>query len=120
MPLAALCKETAIAIPLTLAAVSLVESCRAPGMARIRLWREAAWLASCVLPLAAWYAYHSCKTGFLFGNPEFLRYNAQANLSLPRILAAFDHRLLHLTAHMNLFVPVLIGHRRTAARAASR
>ena len=50
-------------------------------MARIRLWREAAWLAGCALPLAAWYAYHCCKTGFLFGNPEFLRYNAQANLS---------------------------------------
>ena len=57
------------------------ESRRAPGMARIRLWREAAWLASCVLPLAAWYAFHYLKTGFLFGNPEFLRYNAQANLS---------------------------------------
>jgi 4-amino-4-deoxy-L-arabinose transferase-like glycosyltransferase len=107
--LAALSKETAIAIPLTLAAVSLFESRRAPGMARIRLWREAAWLFSCALPLAAWYAYHYLKTGFLFGNPEFLRYNAQANLALPRILAAFAHRILHLTAHMNLFVPVFIA-----------
>jgi hypothetical protein len=104
--LAALSKETAIAIPLTLAAVSLVESLRASGRARIRLWREAAWLTSCVLPLAAWYAYHDFKTGFLFGNPEFLRYNAQANLSPLRILAAFGYRILHLTAHMNLFVPV--------------
>jgi 4-amino-4-deoxy-L-arabinose transferase-like glycosyltransferase len=106
---AALCKETAIAVPLTLAAVSLWESRRAPGMKRIRLWRESAWLAACALPLAAWYAYHRCKTGFLFGNPEFLRYNAQANLDPLRILAAFGHRLLHLTAHMNLFVPVLIA-----------
>ncbi len=104
--LAALSKETAIAIPLTLAVISLVESLRAPGMARIRLWRETAWLAACVLPLAAWYAFHYLKTGFLFGNPEFLRYNAQANLSAPRILAALEHRILHLTAHMNLFVPV--------------
>ena len=71
-------------------------------MARIRLWREAAWLSGCVLPLAAWYAYHYAKTGFLFGNPEFLRYNAQANLEPLRILAAFGHRILHLTAHMNL------------------
>jgi 4-amino-4-deoxy-L-arabinose transferase-like glycosyltransferase len=106
---AALCKETAIAIPLTLAALNLWESYRAPGMKRIRLWRESAWLAACALPLAAWYAYHRCKTGFLFGNPEFLRYNAQANLDPLRILAAFGHRLLHLTAHMNLFVPVLIA-----------
>ena len=105
---AALCKETAIVIPVALAAVSLIESCRASGMARIRLKREAAWLAGCVLPLAAWFAYHLWKTGFLFGNPEFLRYNAQANLEPLRFLAAFGHRILHLTAHMNLFVPVLM------------
>jgi len=104
--LAALSKETAITIPLTLAAFSLFESYRAPGMARIRLWREAAWFASCALPLAAWYAFHRYKTGFLFGNPEYLRYNAQANLEPLRILAALGHRILHLTAHMNLFVPV--------------
>jgi len=103
---AALCKETAIIIPLTLAAVSLFESFRAPGQARIRLWREAAWFTSCILPLTAWYAYHRAKTGFLFGNPEFLRYNAQANLEPLRIAAAFGYRILHLTAHMNLFVPV--------------
>jgi hypothetical protein len=106
---AALCKETAIAIPLTLAAVSLFESIRAPGRARIRLWREAAWFSSCLVPLAGWYAYHLAKTGFLFGNPEFLRYNAQANLEPLRIAAAFGYRILHLTAHMNLFVPVGIA-----------
>jgi len=105
---AALCKETAIAIPLTLAAVSFVEGWRTAGPARGRLWREAAWLGSCVAPLAAWYGFHFFKTGFLFGNPEFLRYNAQANLEPLRILAALFHRTLHLTAHMNLFVPVLM------------
>ena len=104
--LAALSKETAIAIPLTLAVVSLYESLRASGSSRIRFLHEAAWLSSCILPLAAWYAFHFCKTGFLFGNPEFLRYNAQANLSLPRFLAAFEHRVIHLSAHMNLFIPV--------------
>jgi 4-amino-4-deoxy-L-arabinose transferase-like glycosyltransferase len=106
---AALSKETAIAIPLTLAAVSLFESWRAPQPARIRLRRKAVWLLSCALPLAAWYGFHYWKTGFLFGNPEFLRYNAQANLSAPRFLAALEHRVLHLTAHMNLFVPVGIA-----------
>jgi 4-amino-4-deoxy-L-arabinose transferase-like glycosyltransferase len=104
--LAALCKETAIAFPLTLAAVSLAESFRAPRMTRIRLWREAAWLSSCALPLAAWFGFHYLKTGYLFGSPEWLRYNAQSNFSLPRILAALEHRIIHLTAHMNLFVPV--------------
>ena len=106
---AALSKETAIIVPATLAAISLVESLRAPGRARIRLWQEAAWFAGCAVPLAAWYAYHFTKTGFLFGNPEFLRYNAQANLSPLRIAAAFGYRILHLTAHMNLFVPVGIA-----------
>jgi hypothetical protein len=107
--LAVLSKETAIVVPLSLAAVDLFESRRAPGRARIRLWREAAWLAACTLPLMAWYGFHYCKTGFLFGNPEFLRYNAQANLSPLRILAAFGYRILHLTAHMNLFLPVGMG-----------
>jgi len=106
---AALSKETAIVIPLTLAVVSLVESLRARPPLRSRLWLEAAWLASCALPLAGWYSWHYAKTGFLFGNPEFLRYNAQANLDPLRMLAAFGHRVLHLTAHMNLFVPVLMA-----------
>ena len=61
------------------------------------------------MPLACWYGWHYAKTGFLFGNPEFLRYNAQATLDPLRILAAFGHRVLHLTVHMNLFVPVLIA-----------
>jgi hypothetical protein len=110
---AALSKETAIAIPLTLAVASFVEAFRAaqpranPAVRR-RLLLETAWLSSCILPLAAWYAYHYAKTGFLFGNPAFLRYNAQANLSPLRFLAAFGHRILHLTMHMNMFVPVLM------------
>ena len=106
---AALSKETAIAIPLSLAAVNLGEGIWRGGPARSRLWREAAWLASCLVPLAAWYAYHFAKTGFFFGNPGYLRYNAQATLAPLRILAAFVHRVLHLTAHMNLFVPVLMA-----------
>jgi 4-amino-4-deoxy-L-arabinose transferase-like glycosyltransferase len=106
---AALSKETAIVVPLTLAAVSLVEGFRVPPPLRFRFWREAAWLSSCALPLAGWYAWHYAKTGFLFGNPEFLRYNAQATLDPLRIVAAFGHRVLHLTMHMNLFVPVLLA-----------
>jgi hypothetical protein len=62
-----------------------------------------------LLPLAGWYVYHHWKTGFWFGNPEFVRYNAQATLAPIRILAAFGHRILHLTAHMNMFVPVLMA-----------
>jgi len=61
------------------------------------------------VPLAGWYGWHYARTGFLFGNPEFLRYNAEATLEPVRILAAFAHRVLHLTAHMNLFVPVMMA-----------
>jgi hypothetical protein len=85
-----------------------VEGWRAGPPVRARRWKEAAWLASCAVPLAGWYVWHHAKTGFTFGNPDFLRYNAQANLEPARILAAFGHRLLHLTAHMNMFVPVLL------------
>ena len=43
----------------------------------------------------------------MFGNPEFLRYNATANLSFTRILLSLWHRMLHLTLYMNLYVPVV-------------
>jgi hypothetical protein len=105
---AALCKETAIVIPLTLIAANLIFMFRSAKPERGRCLRECAWLASSVLPLAAWYGWHYSKTGFLFGNPEYLRYNAQSNFDSLRFLAAFGHRILHLTAHMNLFVPVLM------------
>ncbi len=105
---AALCKETAIAVPLTLAVVSFGAGFRVLSPARWRLWREAAWLAGSILPLAAWYAYHYAKTGFVFGNPQYVRYNAETTLEPIRFLAAFGHRVLHLAAHMNLFVPVLM------------
>ncbi len=106
---AALSKETSIIIPLTLVGLNIVEGFRLGGIARGKLWREAAWFSSCVVPLAGWYGYHFAKTGFLFGNPQYLRYNAEATLTPIRILAAFGHRILHLTAHMNLFVPVLMA-----------
>ena len=61
-----------------------------------------------MLPLMAWYVWHYKKTGFLFGNPEYLRYNAESNFDFLRFLAAFGHRILHLTVHMNMFVPVLM------------
>jgi hypothetical protein len=104
---AVLSKETAIAVPIALAVCYTLEALRNAPPIRARRIREALWLAACVLPLAAWYAWHYAKAGFLFGNPEFLRYNAQATLTPARVLAAFGHRVLHLTAHMNMFVPVL-------------
>lgn len=105
---AALCKETAILIPLTLAILAAWGALRSKSSSRSQ-FRESFWLLMPVLPLAAWYVFHYARTGFFFGNPEFLRYNAEANLTPLRFLAALAHRILHLTAHMNLFVPVLLG-----------
>lgn len=105
--LAVLAKETAIITPLALAAFELGAAWRKPKAIRRRSYALAATYSVCILPLAAWYAFHLTKTGFLFGNPEFLRYNATSTLTPLRIAAAFGHRLLHLFAHMNMFVPVL-------------
>src|ERR1700729_561219 len=51
---AALCKETAIAVPLTLAIVQIVEGVRGDVSNRRASLREAAWLAASVLPLCGW------------------------------------------------------------------
>ncbi len=109
---AALCKETAIAVPFSLAAYELgslffTARKRTAGADPSTTLRRIAWLLAPVLPLISWYAYHWHKTGFIFGNPEFLRYNAEATLTPLRILVAFGHRVLHITAYMNLFVPVI-------------
>lgn len=105
---AALSKETSIVVPLTLAAARAMEGQRLPTPERLRVWREAGWLTTCVLPLAAWYGWHFAKTGHIFGNPQFLQYNVESTLAPERVVAAFVHRVLHLTAHMNMFVPVLL------------
>ena len=105
--LAALAKETAIVTPIALAAFELTAGFRKAKPIRRRSYQLASAYSACLIPLAAWYGWHYAKTGFLFGNPEFLRYNATSTLEPVRVLAAFGHRLLHLFAHMNMFVPVL-------------
>jgi len=101
--LAALSKETAIVTPLALA---VWESWRRRPHHR-RLRTVAALLAP-ALPLAAWYIFHWRRTGFVFGNPEYLRYNATATLTVERILLALGYRAMHLFFHMNMFVPVAL------------
>ena len=104
--LAALSKETAIVTPLALAAW---EAWLAMGTRASQHARRAALLLIPALPLALWYLYHWHRTGYIFGNPEYLRYNATATLTPLRILVALWHRTNQLTLHMNLFVPVLIA-----------
>ncbi len=110
---AALSKETAVVTPVALALLEVWEGVRAQrrgetGAARAA-WSWAAALTAPVVPLLAWYGYHYAKTGYVFGNPEFLRYNASANLSAARLGLALWHRLLHLVGHVNLYVATLCG-----------
>ncbi len=107
--LAALSKETAIVTPAVLALweASLLIRNRDSNITSSSHLKWLFALLVPIVPLAAWYAYHYHKTGFVFGNPEFLRYNATANLNAYRIALCLWHRLLHLTTHMNMYVPVV-------------
>ena len=115
--LAALCKETAVVTPLALSLWLVFRSGfqlkRVPQVSPLRpgflgRFETRAILLTPLVPLILWYLYHWHRTGFVFGNPEYLRYNAAATLTPLRVLLAFAHRLLHVTAHMNLFVPVAL------------
>jgi len=72
------------------------------------LTRGARWpLGVAVVPLALWYTYHWHRTGFVFGNPEFLRYNLKATLQPTRIVLALGIRLWQVLGYLNLFVLTL-------------
>jgi hypothetical protein len=58
-------------------------------------------------PLIAWYGYHYTKTGYVFGNPEFFRYNVAATLSLARFVLALGLRLWQVFAYQHLWVLTL-------------
>lgn len=103
--LSVLGKESALLLPLLLGLFELARACH---IGRLRAATLAA-ISSPLLPLAAWYAFYRHKTGYIFGNPGYLSYNATANLGPARVGFALVHRLLHLTAHMGLIVPVLCG-----------
>ncbi len=107
--LAALSKETAIVTPVAVALWEAILFVKNRDRSSERNW-HLNWIPALlapILPLGAWYAYHYRRTGFVFGNPEFLRYNATANLDAYRIALCLWHRLLHLTTHMNMYVPVV-------------
>jgi hypothetical protein len=68
--------------------------------------RALLWLL-CAMPLAGWLAYHKYVTGYVFANPEYLRYNVAATLSPLRVGLAMLIRLWHLLGYLNLFVLTL-------------
>ena len=125
--LAALAKETAILAPLALAAWELV---RVVALRVLRKrWTEETWLEANwpvekvesharpnrslipllvpLVPLVVWYAYHYARTGYVFGNPEFFRYNVAATLSPLRVFLALAARLWQTFGYMHLWVLTL-------------
>jgi len=55
-----------------------------------------------LIPLVLWYAFHYARTGFVFGNPEFFRYNVKATIQPVRVLLAFGLRLWQVVGYLNL------------------
>jgi hypothetical protein len=105
--LAALAKETAIVAPFALLLWELALSravCRWEAAAPQSGRRSPFLLGLAALPLALWYAYHAHRTGYVLGNPEFVRYNLSATLDPLRILLAGLRRLWHLTGYMGLWL----------------
>jgi hypothetical protein len=61
-----------------------------------------------VVVLSLWYAYHYARTGYVFGNPEFFRYNVQGTMSGVRILLALGMRVWQSFGYMHLWVLMLL------------
>ena len=55
-----------------------------------------------LIPLALWYFFHYARTGFVFGNPEFFRYNVKATVQPLRVLLALGLRLWQVVWYLNL------------------
>jgi hypothetical protein len=109
--LAALAKETAIVAPLGLAAWMLIaplrRSDRKPDH-RVR-WHDEAVLVSSAVPLGLWFTYHYLRTGYVFGNPEFFRYNVTATLHPLRILLAAGMRIWQVVGYLHLWLLTAAG-----------
>lgn len=129
--LAALTKETAILAPMALLLWQIVANRRGETATLPKLQKELAGADSSpalaararlrtarsdknrvallfpILPLALWYAYHWHGTGFVFGNPEFFRYNVQATLHPLRIALALGMRAWQLLGYMGMYLLTL-------------
>ena len=132
--LAVLAKETAILAPLALFARELVvallvipSEARDLGSSPVqrkprflvafapRNDKGMSWSWVCgplllpLIPLALWYAFHFARTGFIFGNPEFFRYNVQTTVQPLRVLLALGLRLWQVVGYLNFSFLTLAG-----------
>jgi hypothetical protein len=69
---------------------------------------QAAWRIVALLlpafPLGLWYAFHYSRTGYVFGNPEFFRYNVAANFNPARFFLALLMRIWQSTGYLHLWI----------------
>jgi hypothetical protein len=115
--LAALSKETAILAPLALFVWHLgarlfgqsaaLQSYPEEGHQNAVFGMRYVSLLLPIVPLALWYAYHLHRTGFIFGNAEFFRYNVQATLHPLRIVLALGLRLWQVLGYLGLYLLTL-------------
>jgi hypothetical protein len=75
----------------------------APRNDRTKNWSTIGPLLAPLLPLALWYAFHYTRTGFVFGNPEFFRYNVRATVQPLRVLLALGLRLWQVVGYLNFY-----------------
>ena len=118
--LAALTKETSILAPIALAGWEIIGVLSTNSSLR-NLWlardiersgqrknlgsaQRIVSLLLPALPLAAWYGYHYGHTGYVFGNPEFFRYNVAATLSPIRFILALAMRLWQISGYLHLWL----------------
>jgi len=115
--LAALAKETAILAPLTLACwelfclvmpqrgrAALQGRASDPGSRRASALVRIFPVLVPLLPLTLWFAYHYARTGYVFGNPEFFRYNVASTLNPLRFLLALALRLWQAFGYLHLWL----------------
>jgi 4-amino-4-deoxy-L-arabinose transferase-like glycosyltransferase len=110
--LAGLAKETAVLTPLALLGWELFCWWRGRKRATTPAYclaprHHVGWsftLLLALLPLALWFFYHYERTGYVFGNPEYFRYNVAATMNASRILQTGIQRIWQATTYMNLFL----------------
>ena len=106
---AALAKETATVVPLALIVWELFspllsgKHIAGAGLFPRRGWKSALLLCP-LIPLGLWYAYHYLRTGYVFGNPEFFRYNIAATLNPFRVILALGMRLWQMFGYLHLYL----------------
>ena len=103
---AVLAKETAILAPVALFGWELLSSFlhkNALVSPSIRRRPKSLRLLIPLLPLALWYSFHYTRTGFVFGNPEFFRYNVRATVQPLRVLLALGLRLWQVVGYLNFY-----------------